>query len=61
MPSVTTDAQGTFLFDHIPPGYYFLFSMTWKTSWNADQFGELRSFEAKPGETTDLGQIEVSH
>ena len=60
MPSVTTDAQGAFLFGNIPPGQYSVFSMTWKSSWD-DQFGNMHKFEVQPGQTTDLGPIEVDH
>jgi len=60
MPPVTTDAQGAFLFQDIPPGHYSLFSMTWGAPWD-DQLGNMFVFEAQAGQTTDLGAIEVDH
>ena len=55
-----TDASGAFLLDSVPPGSYFMYAYLGRQEPVMNSTGGQLFFEVRPGQTVDLGEIEVN-
>jgi hypothetical protein len=55
-----TDTSGAFLLDSVPPGEYMIFAYLGRQELVTDSTSRHLLFEVRPGQTFDLGEIEVN-